>query len=126
MLFRNLLHTPDDSALAILRGMIGVVFFAHGAQKMLGWFGGPGFDATMQGFTQVERIPAVFAALAILAEFLGGIGLVLGLLSRVAAFGIAVNMVVAVVLVHHRFGFWAGSPVKVSSTTCSQLAWPFW
>src|SRR5437660_10333898 len=106
-MFRKLLNTTDDSVITLLRLVLGVVFFAHGAQKALGWFGGGGFAATMNGFTQHMGIPPFFAVLAILAEFLGGIGLILGLLGRVAAFGIAVNMVVAVMMVHWHFGFFA-------------------
>jgi putative oxidoreductase len=77
-----------------------VVFFLHGSQKMLGSFGGFGFSGTMQAFTGMMHIPAPFAFLAICAEFFGGLGLILGLLARVAAFGIAVNMIVAVLMVH--------------------------
>ncbi len=89
----------------------GVIFFAHGAQKALGWFGGYGFSGTMGFFTGMLHIPAPFAFLAICAEFLGGIGLILGLLGRVAAFGITVNMLVAILMVHGQFGFfmnWSG------------------
>jgi putative oxidoreductase len=99
--------TDDSAATAILRVVLGVVFFAHGAQKMLGWFGGNGFTGTMGFMTGAMHIPAVFAFLAIAAEFFGGLGLILGLLTRVAAFGIAVNMLVAIVKVHARFGFFA-------------------
>ncbi len=83
-----------------MRLVLGIVFFLHGAQKVLGWFGGFGFSGTMHAFTGMMHIPAPFAFLAILAEFLGGIGLIVGLLARVAAFGIAMNMVVAVAMVH--------------------------
>src|SRR6516165_2066397 len=110
-MFRNLMKTTDDFSLTLLRLVLGVVFFAHGAQKALGWFGGYGFSGTMGFFTQQMHIPAVFAFLAICAEFLGGIGLILGVLSRVAAFGIACNMVVAVVMVHGSNGLfmnWSG------------------
>jgi putative oxidoreductase len=69
MLFRKLIHTTEDHALTLLRVVLGVVFFAHGAQKALGWFGGGGFAATMSGFTQHMGIPPFFAVLAILAEF---------------------------------------------------------
>jgi putative oxidoreductase len=99
-MFRRILRTNDDPMLAMLRIVLGIVFFAHGAQKMLGWFGGPGFSGTMSFFTHNMGIPALFAVLAIVAEFAGGIGLIIGLLSRIAAFGIAVNMLVAVCLVH--------------------------
>jgi putative oxidoreductase len=106
-MFRKLMSTTDDYALTILRLLFGVVFFAHGAQKALGWFGGYGFTGTMGFFTQKLNIPAPFAVLAIAAEFLGGLGILLGLLSRVAAFGIACNMVVAVAMIHIHIGFFA-------------------
>jgi putative oxidoreductase len=107
MLFR----TEDDKVLTILRLILAVVFLAHGSQKMLGWFGGYGFKATMGFFTQTMHIPAALAFLAISAEFFGGLGLLLGLLSRVAAFGITVNMLVAVFMTHLPNGFfmnWTG------------------
>ena len=111
-MLRKLFATEDSTATAILRLVLGVVFFAHGAQKMLGWFGGPGFSGTMGAFTNYMHIPAPFAFLAIAAEFFGGLGLILGLLTRIAAFGIAVNMLVAVAMVHSKFGFfmnWSGT-----------------
>jgi len=110
-MLRKLLYTNHDPVLTVVRLVLGVVFFAHGAQKMLGWFGGYGYTATM-GFFEHNGIPAVFAFLAIAAEFFGGLGLLLGLLSRVAAFGITCNMLVAIATVHHRFGLfmnWAGT-----------------
>ena len=108
---RKLLHTPDDLGLTILRVGLGIVFFAHGAQKMLGWFGGYGFSGTMNLFTQTMHIPAPLAFLAICAEFFGSLGLILGLLTRVAAFGITCNMLVAIATVHAPNGFfmnWSG------------------
>jgi len=98
-MLNKLMHTNPDAAPAILRLTLGTVFFAHGAQKMLGWWGGRGFSATMSGFEHTG-IPAVFAFLAIVAEFFGAIGLILGLLGRVAAFGLACVMVVAIAKVH--------------------------
>ena len=106
-MFRNLMKTTDDFSLTLLRLVLGVVFFAHGAQKALGWFGGYGFSGTMGFFTQQMHIPAPFAFLAIAAEFLGSIGLLLGLLGRVAAFGITCNMVVAIGMIHRHIGFFA-------------------
>ena len=79
---------------------------------MLGWFGGYGFAGTMGFFTGVMHIPALFAFLAIAAEFFGGLGLIFGFLTRIAAFGIFSNMVVAVAMVHRHFGFfvnWTGA-----------------
>jgi putative oxidoreductase len=109
----RLVHTDARNvALAILRVVLGAVFFAHGAQKVLGWFGGYGFSGTMGFFTHQMGIPAPFAFLAICAEFLGGIGLIVGFLSRIAAFGIACNMLVAVFMIHHNFGLfmnWTGN-----------------
>ena len=110
-MFRKLIATSDDYVLTLARLVLGVVFFAHGAQKMLGWFGGYGFTGTMGFFTNNLHIPAPFAFLAIAAEFFGGIGLILGLLvgllGRVAAFGITTNMLVAIFTVHIRNGFFA-------------------
>ena len=109
---RRLIGTDSDTATTILRLVLGVVFFAHGAQKMLGWFGGYGFTGTMGFFTGVMHIPALFAFLAIAAEFFGGLGLMFGFLTRIAAFGIFSNMIVAVAMVHHNFGLfmnWTGA-----------------
>ena len=103
---RKLIATDNDTATTILRLALGVIFFAHGAQKMLGWFGGYGFTGTMGFFTGMLHIPAIFAFLAIAAEFFGGLGLIFGLLTRVASFGVFCNMIVAVAMVHGQFGFW--------------------
>jgi putative oxidoreductase len=112
MLFRNLIRTTPDHTLSLVHVTLGILFFAHGAQKALGWFGGPGYTATVGAFTGHMGIPAPLAVLAICAEFLGGIGLIAGLFTRVAAFGIAVNMSVAIALVHGQNGLfmnWAGN-----------------
>jgi putative oxidoreductase len=98
--------------MTVVRLVLGVVFFAHGAQKMLGWFGGYGFSGTMGFFTHQLGIPAPFAFLAICAEFFGGLGLIVGFLGRIAAFGILCNMIVAIVMVHRHNGFfmnWSGT-----------------
>jgi putative oxidoreductase len=111
-MFRNLIDTDDNPATVVLRLVLGVVFFAHGAQKLLGWFGGPGFSGTMGMFTGYLHIPAPFAFLAIAAEFFGGLGLIVGFLTRIAAFGITANMLVAIATVHHSYGFfmnWTGA-----------------
>jgi len=101
---RKLLATTNDNTLTLMRLVLGAVFFLHGSQKMLGWFGGFGFSGTMNFFTSQMHIPAVFAFLAICAEFFGSLGLIVGLLARVAGFGIAVNMVVAILMVHFANG----------------------
>ena len=110
-MFTKLVSTTNDSTQAMLRVVLGVIFFAHGAQKLLGWFGGYGFSGTM-GFFEQMGIPTALAFLAIAAEFFGGLGLLLGLLGRIAAFGVMVNMVVAILMVHRHFGLfmnWAGN-----------------
>ena len=106
-----LLQTDSSVVGLILRITLAVVIFPHGAQKVLGWFGGHGFKGTMKFFTD-SGIPAVLALLAIVAEFLGPFGLAFGLLTRIAAFGIACVMVVAIVTVHWPHGFfinWYGN-----------------
>jgi putative oxidoreductase len=111
-MLRKLIHTHQDYLLTLLRVCLGIVFFAHGAQKVLGWWGGHGYSATLSSFTQGMGIPVALAHLAILTEFLGGIGLFFGLLTRVAALGIAAVMAVAIFLVHAPNGLfmnWAGN-----------------
>lgn len=107
-----LLKTESSTAALLLRVGLGAVFFPHGAQKVLGWFGGYGFEGTMGFFTQTMHIPALFAFLAIAAEFGGSLALILGAFTRVAALGIASVMLVAIATVHGQFGFfmnWTGT-----------------
>ena len=109
-MFHKLVDTANDRTITIIRVILGIVFFAHGAQKALGLFGGPGFSSTL-GFFQQIGLPAWLAVFAIAAEFLGGLGLLVGFLTRIAALGIIVNMVVAILMVHSRVGFfmnWSG------------------
>lgn len=111
IMLKKLFRTDDDTAIMILRVLLGVVFFPHGMQKLLGWFGGYGFDGTMGFFTGTLGIPALFAFLAIMAEGLGAFGLLTGFLTRLSAFGIGVNMIVAILMLHLQNGFfmnWSG------------------
>src|SRR4029079_2337628 len=87
-MFKNLMATQPRLSPLVLRLLLGGVMFPHGAQKALGWWGGHGLNATIQGFTTHMGIPLVFAWLAVAAECLGSLGLIVGLLTRVAAFGI--------------------------------------
>ncbi len=89
----------------ILRVVLGVVFFPHGMQKLTTMFGGYGLTGTMGWFTGSLHVPALFAFLAIMAEGVGWMGLISGLLTRVAAFGITVNMVVTVYMMRWHNGF---------------------
>jgi putative oxidoreductase len=110
-MLKKITQTSNDIAFTLIRLVLGSVMFAHGAQKMLDWFGGYGFKGTMGFFTGMMHIPAPFAFLAICAEFFGGLGLIVGLLTRIAAFGITVNMLVAIFTVHLANGLfmnWTG------------------
>ena len=107
-----LIDTDGDWVLTMVRVVLGVVLFAHGAPKLLGWFGGLGLSATLRTFRDQLRIPAALACLIIAAEFFGGLGLIVGLLTRVAALAIIVIMAVAILMVHSKFGFfmnWSGN-----------------
>lgn len=92
-------------SLLIVRVVLGIIFFAHGAQKVLGWFGGPGLKGTIAYFGQAMGIPAGATVLAALIECLGGLAMLAGLLVRPAALGLVVVMLVAVAKVHWRNGF---------------------
>ena len=107
----RLTGTTNDLSLTILRVTLGAVMFPHGAQKVLGWFGGYGFGPTLDAFTTQMGIPAPLALLAFAAEFLGGLGLIAGLFGRVAAFGVLSVMSVAASM-HLQNGFfmnWTGT-----------------
>ncbi len=103
-LLYRFLQTPASWVQVIARLTVAVVFFPHGAQKVLGWFGGPGFGGAIEAFASLH-VPAFLAVLAIAAEFLGSLGLFVGLGTRLAALGITINMFVAVAMVHLQNGF---------------------
>src|SRR6201993_747830 len=111
-MIENLICTHADWVVGIARVVLGIIFFAHGAQKMLGWFGGPGLAGSMRTFTEHVRLPSTLAFLVIAGEFFAGIGLIVGLFSRIAALVIVLTMVGAIATVHFRFGFflnWFGN-----------------
>jgi len=104
-----LLKTNNHTAPLVARLILGLVMFPHGAQKMLGWFGGYGFTGTMGGFTSMG-IPAFLAFLVFAAESAGAVALITGFTTRIAAFGIGATMLVAS-LMHKANGFfmnWSG------------------
>lgn len=110
-MLKKLMHTEDDLAAMIARLALGLVMFPHGAQKVLGWFAGLGFTYTLNAFSGMG-MPRPVGMLVIAAEFLGSLGLIAGLLGRVAALGIAAVMVGGVAIVHWKFGFfmnWFGN-----------------
>jgi putative oxidoreductase len=99
-----------DEGILLLRLLLGLMVAAHGAQKLFGWFGGGGPSGTAAFFASLGyRSPAVFALLAGLAEFLGGLGLAAGFLMPLAAAGIGVVMLNAIESVKYRYGFFAGA-----------------
>ncbi|MBN2491100.1 MAG: DoxX family protein [Planctomycetes bacterium] len=104
-MLKRLMRTQFDAGMLLLRVGLGLVVFPHGAQKALGLFGGPGFNATVASFEQNYGIPAVVTGLVIAAEFLGAVGLVLGFFGRVAALGIAVVMVGTIQMFYLKPGF---------------------
>lgn len=108
----RLLATKNDFGALVARVALGLVILPHGLQKTLGWYGGGGFDGTMGFFTTQLGIPSVFALLAILAESLGALALIFGLLGRVSALGVGITMTVAMLMVHVPNGFfmnWFGA-----------------
>jgi putative oxidoreductase len=108
----KLLRTDDSTVSLALRVVLGLVMFPHGAQKLLGWFGGPGFAGEMGFFTGTLGMPAVIAFLVIMAESVGALALVLGAGTRVAAFGLFAVMAGAVKMAHWQHGFfmnWFGN-----------------
>ena len=102
---KALFQTNDGWAGLILRLTLGFVMFPHGAQKLLGWFGGFGFDGTMGFFTQKMDLPWLIALLIIIGESFGSLALLAGLLTRFTAASLAVIMFGAITLVHLPHGF---------------------
>ena len=101
--------TATDVGLFVLRLALGVIFIAHGGQKLFGLFGGPGLSATIDTFDKFLGIPAPLAYLAVFTEFFGGLALVSGLFSRLAGLGLAVTMVVATIKARLANGFFLTS-----------------
>ncbi len=102
---RWLFKTDDSWSSLVLRVMLGVVMFPHGAQKMLGWYGGFGFSGMLGFFTETMHLPWLVAFLIIIGEFFGSLGLLIGFLTRFTAFSIGVIMAGAISLVHWPHGF---------------------
>ena len=98
------LATYPSWSLLVVRLGLGVIFFAHGAQKVLGWFGGHGLAGTIKAFRGMG-VPPAATTMAAFIEFLGGLGMLFGLLARPAAAGIIVVMLMAIAKVHGKHGF---------------------
>jgi putative oxidoreductase len=111
----DIFGTFPSRSLLIVRVVLGVIFFAHGAQKVFGWFGGPGLRGTIDYFRQSLGIPPAATVLAALIECLGGLAMIVGFLVRPTAVGLIVVMLVAIAKVHWAHGFflnWSLEPGK--------------
>ncbi|MBN8676099.1 MAG: DoxX family protein [Chitinophagales bacterium] len=111
---KKILFSTDKSLLSmlLLRLTTALTLLPHGAQKMLGWFGGYGFTGTMSYFTEVKNIPYPVALLVILIEFFGPLFLIFGLGTRLVAVDIIVNMTGIILSSHTQYGFfmnWFGT-----------------
>jgi putative oxidoreductase len=107
----RLLTTDESLAPTILRLALAVTMFPHGAQKLLGWFGGYGFEGTMGFLTEQIGMPWVAALGVVMLEFFGPLLLLVGLGTRLIGLGFAGIMVGAVATVHLSHGFfmnWSG------------------
>lgn len=107
-----LLQTSDSWAPLPIRLALGAIFIGHGGQKLFGWFGGYGPKGTIGYFQQALGVPPALTVLAILAEFFGGVGVLLGFLTRPAATGIVAVMLVAIAKVHWSHGFFLNWELK--------------
>src|SRR5258706_16141506 len=110
-----LFGTFASKSLLIVRVVLGVIFFAHGAQKVFGWYGGPGFRGVIGYFKQSLGVPAPLTVLAAFTECFGGLAMIVGLLVRPAAVGLIFVLLVAIAKGHRPDGFflnWAVEPGK--------------
>jgi putative oxidoreductase len=107
----NLFKTDEAWSSLVLRLTLGLVIFPHGAQKLLGWYGGFGFDGTMGFFTNTMGLPWIIGFLVIIGEFFGSLGLLAGFLTRFTAASLIIIMLGAVMMSHLPHGFfmnWSG------------------
>ncbi|HEX2091351.1 MAG TPA: DoxX family protein [Longimicrobiaceae bacterium] len=104
-MLKRLIHTDDDLATFVIRVTLGLVVAAHGAQKLLGWFGGHGPAETTEMFQRAFGIPVALGWMVVLSDSLGALALVLGIFGRLAAAGTGLVMLGAIYFVHGRWGF---------------------
>ncbi|UCG77834.1 MAG: DoxX family protein [Nitrospirota bacterium] len=104
-MLKEILQTDDTTGFMFLRLSLGIVMFFHGASKALGWFGGAGFEQTVEVFKTALGLPSFVVIMIIVVEFGGSIAIILGLLTRIASLGIAVNIGVCAYFNHLQHGF---------------------
>lgn len=104
-LIAKLVESKSGYSTLALRIPIGIVFMAHGAQKLFGWFGGHGLEGTGQWMASIGLGPGMLMAfLAGSGEFFGGLAILLGILTRPAAAVLSITMLVAIFAVHFEHG----------------------
>ena len=112
MIINHILVTKSDWGALAARLTLGIVLFPHGAQKMLGWFGGYGFTGTMDALTSQMHLPSIVAFAVILIEFLGSLSLIMGFASRLwslAISGLFIGIIISTQLEHGFFMNWYGN-----------------
>ncbi len=108
---KKIFKTNENSAVTVLRIVLGIVLFPHGAQKLLGWFGGYGFEGTMGFLTGTAGLPWILAFLVIMIEFFGALALILGFATRIVSFAVILLFAGIVFTSHLQNGFfmnWSG------------------
>lgn len=111
-LLKQSLKTEERWSNFLLRAMLGIVLFPHGAQKVFGWFGGSGLDGSMAYFTETLGLPWIIALLVILIEFLGSLFLIAGIYTRITALTIFTLFIGIIFHSHLQYGFfmnWYGN-----------------
>ena len=101
---KKLFHTSTEWTPTILRTVLGLVIAAHGAQKLLGWFGGFGFQASMNYFTETMQFPTIMGIAIILLESVGAVALILGLGTRILS-ALFIGLAIGILVIHIPNGF---------------------
>jgi len=108
---KKIFATNENSSATIIRIVLGLILFPHGAQKLLGWFGGYGFDGTMGFLTGSVGLPWIIGFLVIIIEFFGALALIFGFATRLVSIGLIALFAGIVFTGHLDNGFfmnWSG------------------